>query len=399
MRAPDHHPALGSRRRKHTVNLAIALMSGGPVGIDYSYDVYLHPRDAGRLLTAVATLCGSDHGATTVLLPDATSVTLPGRYGFEPGRTVRLAEVIAGREPGKSFDLAPRFVADATLRRYADGSDGDVSVGADGIARVKVAYTYLSVRKASELLPEHWLFSFTPATSAQSRLFLSSPSIRQTFATLASVVTAPLCLLDVEERYRIVVAHQGRPVSTQVPGPCVLWDSRAPRSEAYRELSARLAGRPPTTEPHWIIDQAHPHYDAFAECLAPTRESPASCAERRLTWSRTPDPPTLFGGGVEEQLVGGVDRFAVADDEDPHPAPAPPTTRTSHHQRRPTRHRRRRALPQYGRLRLSLLLVTDRDDPQLVSCRGQGRKDGLWRGRDDFGDRQLCDAVGVIGEE
>jgi hypothetical protein len=49
------------------------------VGIDYSFQVYVHRRDAGRLLAAVAALCDQGTNETTaVALPDGTSMTLPG---------------------------------------------------------------------------------------------------------------------------------------------------------------------------------------------------------------------------------------------------------------------------------------------------------------------------------
>lgn len=118
----------------------------------------------------------------------------------------------------------------------------------------------------SVALPEHWLFSFTPATSAQSRVFLSSPSVRATFTALARSVASPLCLLDVEESHKIVVTARDRRVSTRVPGPCVLWDRRAPADQAYGELLARLAGQP--AAPRWILGPEHPDYRAFVDTLA-----------------------------------------------------------------------------------------------------------------------------------
>jgi hypothetical protein len=243
------------------------------VGIDYSYLIYVHRRDAARLLTEVAALCHrGDDGHTTVVLPDAPPVEVPGTYGFTPGQTVRLADAVAGRVPRHSFDLAPRFAPDEPLRRYAAANP--VTVVSDGAGRVRVALTYLYVIDASNLLPEHWLFDFTPATTGQSRLFLSSPSIRQTFARLASAAGAPLRLLDVEEEYRIVVAERGRPVSTRVPGPCVLWNRRAPAGRAYRELTS--AG----VEPRWIIGRSTRTTTGSPTASPATPGSTASSADR-----------------------------------------------------------------------------------------------------------------------
>ncbi|GAA1809715.1 hypothetical protein GCM10009682_34210 [Luedemannella flava] len=155
------------------------------MGIDYSFDVYVHRRDAGRLLAAVAALCDTSHGErrTTVALPDGTTVDLPATYGFKAGRTVELAEVVAGRDRS-SFDMVLCFPQDDVLRRYRDDST-DVDV--------------------------------TSATSGQSRVFLASPAVRQTFATVALSVGAPLCLLDVEERFDIVVTVSDQPVSIEIP--------------------------------------------------------------------------------------------------------------------------------------------------------------------------------------
>ncbi|MET7398063.1 hypothetical protein ABZS66_31685 [Dactylosporangium sp. NPDC005572] len=243
------------------------------MGIDYSYRVYVHRRDAGRLLREVAAWCvpGRDEH-TDVVLPDGATVRLPGTYRFEAGRTVVLADAVAGR-PAATFDLAPcfepssapSFAPDDPLLGYAD--DRTTHTFPDGTTRVAVALTYLFVFDAGSLLPGHWLFDFTPATSEQSRLFLASPSIRRAFAGLAD---APLCLLDVEERYRIVVTAHGREISTRVPGPCVLWDVMAPPAEAYRDL------RDPTGRSRWIVGPGDPAYAEFAADLAHHSEVPGT---------------------------------------------------------------------------------------------------------------------------
>ncbi|GHJ47352.1 hypothetical protein Cs7R123_46940 [Catellatospora sp. TT07R-123] len=244
------------------------------MGIDYSFQVYVHRRDVGRLITAVAALCfRRETEWTTVALPDGTSVVLPATCRFEAGRTVDLTDVVAGRDRA-SFDLSLCFPQDGPLRAYRDDEAGHVDVACawpDGTTRVRVGYVYLTVSDGSSLLPDHWIFDFTPATSGQSRLFLSSPSVRQTFATLALSVGGPLCLMDVEERFNIVVTAHDRQISTQVPGPCLLWDTYAPEDEAYRELLARLAGQPLATTPEWIVGPGHADYEAFLDSL--TRNS------------------------------------------------------------------------------------------------------------------------------
>lgn len=242
------------------------------MGIDYSFQVYAPRGQAGRLLTAVAALCDpSRDERTTVIAPDGTALVLPGTYGWKAGQAVTLADVVAARN-GSSFDLSLCFPQDEPLRAYRDGAATDHrDVGRawpDGTARVLVALVYLSVFDGSSLLPDHWVFDFTPATSEQSRLFLASPSIRQTFATLALSTAGPLCLLDVEEVFAIVVTALHRQVSVQVPGPCLLWDRRGPKNQAYRELLTRLADPAPTTPPKWIIGPGAAGYDTFVDDLA-----------------------------------------------------------------------------------------------------------------------------------
>ena len=236
------------------------------MGIDYSYDIYVRRRDAGQFLAAVTELCDPrGDEPTTIELPDGTSVEIPCTYGFKSGCTVRLADLTA--DNATDLDLAPLFVEDGPLSGYRkeSGDEFVLRVGSDGTRRVHVAYTYLGVHDASRVIPDHLDFRFTPATSAQSRLFLSSPSIRETFASLALRVGAPLCLLDVEERHEIVVAAHGRRLSTQVPGPCVLWNTHAYRHEVYRHLLAWLDGQPPHRS--HIIGPEHADYPGFLASL------------------------------------------------------------------------------------------------------------------------------------
>lgn len=243
------------------------------MGIDYSFQVYVHRRDAGRLLAGVAALCATESDTdewTDVVLPDGASMRVPGTYGFANHRTVILADAVAGSSM-PTFDLVPWFPADEPLLRYSAASAAERSIaderpGPGGAAQVRVALTYLYVTDGSKVLPEHWVFDFTPATSGQSRVYLSSQSVRSTFTDLAASVASPLCLLDVEELYAIVLTVDGLPLSTLVPGPCILWNRLAPSADAYRELRERLSGAPPAS--HWIIGPEHVDYARFATKLA-----------------------------------------------------------------------------------------------------------------------------------
>ena len=238
------------------------------MGIDFSYEFYVHRRDVRRFLTAVAELCDPQTSRwTNVVLPDGTEVRLPGTHGFTSGKTVELA---GSDQLGGTFDLSLCFPADEPLRAYRDEmSDPDDS------SRIMVGYIYLSAGETYAILPDHWRFSFTPAVNAQSRLFLMSPSIRDTFATLALSTGASLSLIDSElGGPEIIVTALGHRVSTQVPGPCLLWRPRGHPREAFEELSSRLAG-PPLDPPTWIIGPEHPEFPAEVDSIADYAQVPS----------------------------------------------------------------------------------------------------------------------------
>jgi hypothetical protein len=234
------------------------------MGLDYSYDIYVHRRDAGRLLAAVAQLCDWRYaGRMTIELPDGVSVEMPCG-DKDNGQTVRFADM--GADTSRILGLLPLFVEDGPLSELREQmGEGVLSVGPDGTRRVLVATTYLKVFDESRVIPDHISFSFSTPGTSRSRLFLSSPSIRETFATLTISVGAPLCLFDVEERHEIVVAAHGRRLSTQVPGPCLLWDTWVPRQEVNSSLMAWLAGEP--THPG-IFGPEHSDYPGFVASLA-----------------------------------------------------------------------------------------------------------------------------------
>ncbi|XVV09489.1 hypothetical protein ACQP2X_32160 [Actinoplanes sp. CA-131856] len=235
------------------------------MGIDFSYEFFVRRRDAGAFLTEVAKL--GDPGAessTTIVLPDGGSVTMPGTYGFIGDRAVEL-EVAAADRTGRSFDLTLSFPADGPLRDYDEEETGP---------RVEVGYIYLGVSDEHTVLPDHLRFWFTPATTGQSRLFLMSPSVRETFTRLALSTGATLCLLDTEMSSHIIVTALGRRLSTRVPGPLLLWRRQGGNEEVFRELSAMLAGRTEGT-PKWIAGPGHPEFPAFVASLTDYAKVPS----------------------------------------------------------------------------------------------------------------------------
>ncbi|WP_203836188.1 hypothetical protein [Winogradskya humida] len=221
------------------------------MGIDYSYDVYVDGRDAGRFLTLVAALCDVRDEFTTVVVPEGPAVHFPATVRFQGGEIVELATAVR-----PEFDLSLCFPCDDRLQDYRD-SYLDVVDNARG-DQIAVGYVYLSVHETP--MPGCWNFSFTPAVSQQSRLFLASPSIRETFATLAIGAGARMCLLDVEEDHQIVVTAGDQRVSVEVPGPCVLLDVRAPLQDQYAELLTKTPAK-------WIAGPDHEAYAGFVANL------------------------------------------------------------------------------------------------------------------------------------
>ncbi|GAA2378548.1 hypothetical protein [Dactylosporangium salmoneum] len=112
------------------------------MGIDYSFQLYVHRNHIADLLTAVAALCDPNSDEQpTVIVPDGTLMRLPGTYGLSAGRTAVLADVVAGPD-ASSFDLSLCFPQDDRLRSYRDSAaaDGDVRcVWPDGTTRVRIA--------------------------------------------------------------------------------------------------------------------------------------------------------------------------------------------------------------------------------------------------------------------
>ncbi|MET8758406.1 hypothetical protein [Lentzea sp. NPDC004782] len=235
------------------------------MGIDFDYEFYVHRRDSGRFLEAVAELCDPQESRwTNVLLPDGGSVRLPGSHGFVSDKTVAVANGLS-----ESFDLSLCFPLDEPLRAYPDEMDqADVTrTWPDGSSRVLVGYIYLTISDTRALLPDHLRFGFMPAANSQSRLFLMSPSVRETFATLALSTGASLCLLDSELGPPIIVTALGQRVCTRVPGPCLLWNPRGHTAEAFEELSSWLAGQSLDLAKR-IIGPQHPQFPAVVDSLA-----------------------------------------------------------------------------------------------------------------------------------
>lgn len=176
------------------------------MGIDYSYEVYVHRDSARALLETVKTHCFQWRGGFTVVeFPDGT-VEMPCTSGFDSGKTIRFGTPAPNRHSLLDLDLSIEFPADAELLNWVDDDPEDLPIDAQGRRLCRVGYIYLTVYDASTFLPDHVSFDFTAAVTGMSLLFVRSSSIRQWFADLTFAHSGPLCLLDLE--------NNGRPAIT-----------------------------------------------------------------------------------------------------------------------------------------------------------------------------------------
>ncbi|MFE3794459.1 hypothetical protein KHQ06_31790 [Nocardia tengchongensis] len=175
------------------------------MGLDYSYEVYVHRDSARALLEAVKASCNPYRdGTTTVEFPDGP-VVLPCTSRFTSGTTLRFDPTAADGGSLLNLDLSLLFPADTELLKWV-GERGDApQTDADNGPLCSVGYIYLLVFDASSFLPDHVSFDFMAATTDMSRLFARSASIRTWFANLTLDHGGPLCLLDLEQKGRIAI--------------------------------------------------------------------------------------------------------------------------------------------------------------------------------------------------
>jgi hypothetical protein len=191
------------------------------MGLDYSYELYLHRRNAVGVLSDLATgrTAGHDsNGHTVVELPEAQHLVMPFTSRFTSGRTQPLG-------PELALDLKIRFAEDQHVLDYANArsilaedTDFGWSTDEDSRRHYDVGYIYLTVHEASWLRPDYLELCFMAATSSMSCLFRDSVSIQNFFATLTIRNSGLLCMLDVEDDGKIVVSVGNRRLFEPVPG-------------------------------------------------------------------------------------------------------------------------------------------------------------------------------------
>ncbi|MEU3102829.1 hypothetical protein [Streptomyces griseoflavus] len=158
------------------------------MGLIHSYDIQLPPRNVAGALTRVAELAppARDVPPLEVTLPGGDRVVVPFTSGFK-------SEPV-DRSRGGTFELdtSLMFGIDDVVRAYLEAHGGDVEEN----GRVQIGYVYATVRFESPLHPGYTSIDFWAATSAMSRLFAASASVRDLFTDLASASGAVCCLFD-----------------------------------------------------------------------------------------------------------------------------------------------------------------------------------------------------------
>ncbi|MER7955742.1 hypothetical protein [Streptomyces sp. NPDC096030] len=181
------------------------------MGLDYSYEIFMPPRNVARALTRLAEL--APQGRETPLLP----VTLPGGEQLIVPFTSKFKSEPVDCSAGGSLELDTSIVVgvdDAVREFFLRDSD---RVDAQG--RVSVGYIYLTVRFSPAWHPNFASLQFTAATSSMSRMFVQSASVRKVFTDLTATTGGVCCLLDTETDIFDICWLNGETISGEtVPG-------------------------------------------------------------------------------------------------------------------------------------------------------------------------------------
>ncbi|MGW5343383.1 hypothetical protein [Streptomyces sp. HUAS TT3] len=160
------------------------------MGLDYSYEIFMPPRNVARVLTRLAEL--APQGCDTPQLP----VTLPGGEQLVVPFTSNFKSEPVDCSAGGSLELDTSIVIgvdDAVREFFLRDSDR-----VDEPGRVSVGYIYLTVRFSPTWHPNFASLQFTAATSSMSRMFVQSASVRKVFTDLTATTGGVCCLLDTE---------------------------------------------------------------------------------------------------------------------------------------------------------------------------------------------------------
>ncbi|GAB2735396.1 hypothetical protein [Kitasatospora kifunensis] len=181
------------------------------MGLDYSYEIFMPPRNVARALTRLAELApqGRDTPPLPVTLPGGEQLIVPftSKYKSEPvdcsaGGTLKL-------------DTSIMIEVDDAVREFHLRDVDRV----DELGRVSVGYIYLTVWFSPAWHPNFASLQFTAATSGMSRMFERSASVRKVFTDLTVAAGGVCCLLDTETGTFDICWLNGETVSGEtVPG-------------------------------------------------------------------------------------------------------------------------------------------------------------------------------------
>lgn len=229
------------------------------MGIDYSYEIFLPPRNIPTALTQLADLAPPNFRKPPlpVTLPGGEQVVVPftSRFQSDPvdvsgGGPLHLETVL----------MVP---VDDAVRKFYHRPDPEI----DESGRTWVGIVYLTVRFAPSWHPDFASMQFTAAVSDMSRMFLHSASVRKVFTDLTAAGGGVCCLLDRETDTFEICWLRGEPVEDTVPGPrfakfhdlVAAWrepltsppPSQGPHLRRLQSCSPRQDGPQPPTEADW----------------------------------------------------------------------------------------------------------------------------------------------------
>ncbi|MGW1216765.1 hypothetical protein ACWD5F_44735 [Streptomyces sp. NPDC002499] len=182
------------------------------MGLDYGYAIYLRPRNVAKALVNLAELAPPARALPPleVTLPGGDRLALPFTSHF------RSEPVDCSMSSTLELDTSLMFDLDDALREYAQTNGPQPQ--ADG--RIQIGYVYTTIRFESPLHPGYASVECWAATSAMSRLFARSASIRKMFTDLTADSEGVCCLFDTDDGAPEQVCWlNGEPIQEMVSGP------------------------------------------------------------------------------------------------------------------------------------------------------------------------------------
>ncbi|MFF4018352.1 hypothetical protein [Streptomyces sp. NPDC001843] len=182
------------------------------MGLDYSYDIYLRPRNVARALANLAGLAPPTRAVPPleITLPGGDRVVVPFTSRFES------QPVDCSMSSTLKLDMSLMFDVDDALREYAERNG--LEPAADG--RIQIGYVYATIRFESLLHPDYASVECWAAASGMSRLFARSANVRKAFTDLTAASGGVCCLFDTGDGGPEEVCWvNGEPTWEMVSGP------------------------------------------------------------------------------------------------------------------------------------------------------------------------------------